>query len=341
MADTLTANYSLVKPEVGASEDTWGTKTNTTLDTLDSLLGGGATLTGPKIDDDLSIVDNVDATKVIKFQVSGIATATTRTFTWPNFDGTVSTVAGTETLTNKTLTSPTITTPTLDLSTVTSAGDLPVTQGGTGSSTASAARTALGSEIGVNVQAFSTDLDAYAGIASEAEAEAGTENTKAMTPLRSRQSTQAVIAEFFHVQDQKTAGTDGGGSVSGSFETRDLNTSVSNGITSASLSANRITLPAGDYYFEASAPAFEAGTHRIRLQNITGAATIFYGTSEENGSDRIGQTRSFVSGRFTLGVPSALEVQHRVGASQGGSGHGGANGWAVEIYTDVKIWKVG
>lgn len=70
-------------------------------------------------DDRLTLQDSGDTTKQAAFQLSGITTGTTRTFTLPDATTTVVGTDTTQTLTNKTLTSPTINTATISNPTLT------------------------------------------------------------------------------------------------------------------------------------------------------------------------------------------------------------------------------
>lgn len=153
--------------------------------------------------------------------------------------------------------------------------------------------------------------------------------------------------QFLHVQDQKANGTDGGTATSGSYQTRDLNTVETNEIAGASLAANRITLAAGTYYVEWSAPAHADGAvtsrHKTRLSNISGAAVSIIGTSEfveSSGSEPV-TTRSFGAGRFTIAGSTVLELQHRVEVTNSADGFGQSVSFGdIEVYSDIKIWRI-
>lgn len=106
---TLT-NKTLTTPAINGAAITGTWSGNATF-------SGTLTLTRPTItlqDSTTTFQDNADNTKQFQFQASGITTATTRTYTVPNYDATFATLAGTETLTNKTLTSPTLNSPTIN-----------------------------------------------------------------------------------------------------------------------------------------------------------------------------------------------------------------------------------
>jgi hypothetical protein len=162
-----------------------------------------------------------------------------------------------------------------------------------------------------------------------------------ITPVKLSDLANPFAKELLHVRDEKAANTDGGTFTSGSFQTRTLNTSMTNEISGASLSSNQITLPSGTYYIIAQAPAFKTDFHKLKLRNTTDSTDTLIGSSEYcQAIDNVGN-KAFLNGRFTIAAQKVFELQHRCSATKTDNGFGNLTNFGVtEVFADVQIWKV-
>lgn len=143
------------------------------------------------------------------------------------------------------------------------------------------------------------------------------------------------------IQDQKSVGTNGGGSSSGA-NTRTLNTVVVNNISGASLASNQITLPAGNYRVTASAPCFKGDSHKAYLYNVTDSANAIIGSSESTWNGDNTQTRSFIDGYMVLAGTKVFQLRHQILTAVATNGLGVAtnvSGSGVEVYSTITIEK--
>jgi hypothetical protein len=157
------------------------------------------------------------------------------------------------------------------------------------------------------------------------------------------------INKIAYIRDVKTAGTNGGTFTGGSYQIRDLNELIDDAGIVTSLTGNIISLPAGTYDIEFSAPTYsgvnaQLQQHKAKFQSTTNSAVNIIGSSEYNeriGSGSVCHIRSVGIGRLVLAAPDTFQLQHRCTTTMASTGFGVASGFTdVEVYSIVKITKV-
>ena len=151
----------------------------------------------------------------------------------------------------------------------------------------------------------------------------------------------AVGLQVFSAHDSKSSGVDAGTFTSGAWRTRTINTELQNTITSASLASSQITLPAGTFYLEASAPAFQTSSNNLRWYNITDSASVAVGTNSYALYTNDVMMNASLRCTFTIAASKIFELQHYGAVTKATSGFGVAGGLGYnEIYAQITIIKV-
>ena len=139
--------------------------------------------------------------------------------------------------------------------------------------------------------------------------------------------------------DTQASGVDGGTATSGAWRTRVLNTTIVNTITSCTLTSNVISLPAGTYLVQASAPAFGCDQHQMRIANTTDSIYYYGGSSFD--ADLTTQSDSTIMTYFTIAGTKNIEVQHQVAGTRASTGFGKAQSFGNNnTYAQIMITKV-
>jgi hypothetical protein len=147
-----------------------------------------------------------------------------------------------------------------------------------------------------------------------------------------------VAGPVYIIADQKTSGTNGGGITSGSFVKRTLNTELLDqiGITTTS---SVMSVPAGTYIGRFVTNTGACDLSQSRLRDTTNSVDLVLGA---NGDAQAGANNQTCTGygSFTLAGTANVELQTRVGTTNGTDGGGAATSFGTETYSIVYLEKV-
>jgi len=144
--------------------------------------------------------------------------------------------------------------------------------------------------------------------------------------------------KFALISDEKVITTEGGTLTNGAWYTRDLNTENYDPDNIVTISGNQFTLQAGTYEIEVYSSALRVLENKIRLQNITDAATEEYGNNQYTNASASEQAS--LRTRITITDEKDFEIQHRSTQAWATTGRGLGCDFDTERYCDVAIRKV-
>jgi hypothetical protein len=143
------------------------------------------------------------------------------------------------------------------------------------------------------------------------------------------------------LQHQQPAGTDGGATTTGAWNTVPLNTEVRDAHNRCALAANQFTLPAGTYKIRGYTFLKESAQARVRIRNISDGTTAIAGAIQRGPSGSNGEATPEAIGVITIASPKTFELQYRATNGVGLDGLGMAMNWGeVEVYATVEINKL-
>jgi len=189
-----------------------------------------------------------------------------------------------------------------------------------------------------------TDLTATSLNASSVLADGVTATTQAVGDDSTKPATTAfvknIVQGYLLYEDQKAAGTHGGGFVKDIWQKRTL-AEQSDENSYGTVSSSVITLEAGTYIVSGSAPALQVSRHQTRLRNTTSNTTLLVGSSEDAPAAVGSTSRSTIAGLITVAASQNLELQHHCNSTHANDGFGiAADFGEVEVYARVEFWRV-
>ena len=172
-----------------------------------------------------------------------------------------------------------------------------------------------------------------------------TSNGAGAAPTFQAPAASGLFSSYAILADQKTSGTGGGTFTSGSWQTRDLQTKIYDGITPAiTFSTNEFTLGAGDYLIKWYAPAWRVSGHQSRLYDVTGTAEVEVGSTAYTPAPVIhagGNVLDWSLGaaRVSPSSSNAYRIEHQCQVTFASEGFGPYLSFGTEQFTVVEVFK--